>query len=289
MTVSASIDLPTLRESLIRGELREEFEHSVRLKLDDPAIPLDKADINKLELLMYRTWYETSLVLGPADTTQRIERALQARYVTLRARWQRYWLVRQTDATQTNQPPQPPRPPQLVRTLYDLVSDLKSAYLVSISEALGDDHAMQLWRRCDQFTHDASRMWQKRGTDISSLFSQAADQASAAVDHVGERCTAWSPVTLELYDQLDRVRSALMRLSAFTDRHQVGGLNAAGLFIVDNEAVLDGLEQAMIWEGSAQTGPGRELVAGYRGMLDAVIDSRPEIAGRVDTLFTRAA
>lgn len=88
MATPLTVDLFALRDSLIRGDLRDDFEESARRKVEVAEVPLEQADRHELEQMMYRTWYETALILDPADSEARIQHALQVRYISLRARWQ---------------------------------------------------------------------------------------------------------------------------------------------------------------------------------------------------------
>ena len=264
MSTPLSVDLFTLRESLIRGDLRDEFEHSVRRKLALTTVPLEKADRNELEQLMYRTWYETALLLGAADTADRIRHVLRTRYISLRARWQRYWTVQQARHIT------PEECGRTVQLLYDLISDLKSTYLVSMAKALGNDAAMQLWRRCDQLARELTDEWVENGTDVSLLLKNARQKAQDSLAEADARCTAWPPLTLEVYDQLARVSATLQNLTDLTEHNHAAGAMATALFLIDNRALLRGLSDAHQWMGDGENDPGVMLLRSYASLLDEI-------------------
>jgi hypothetical protein len=282
MNAPDTIDLFRLRDSLIQGALREEFERSVREKIADPDRELLEADRTEVEQLMHRTWYESVLLLAPADTAPRIEAVLRNRYISLRARWQRYWVVHQTGLRRAAESA------KTIHMLYDLVSDLKSTYLVTISKALGGDEAMQLWRRCERVSREVAQEWRQADRHGAELIDDATQHATDALDRAGERCTAWPPLTLELHDQLCAVVNTLRKVDELFETHSDACAECMGLFAVDNEALLTGLEQAMGWERIDQPAPGRHLIDGYRGVLSVVAPRLAEQSGDLHAVLRAA-
>lgn len=265
MAKHLSVDLYALRESLIRGDLRDEFERSARRKVDVAEAPLELADHRELEQMMHRTWYETALVLTPADNEERIQHALQVRYISLRARWQRYWTMHQARGGEDGCP-------RSVQLFYDLVSDLKSTYLVSIAKALGNDVAMSLWRRCDQFTQRLNQHLKRDEAKPAALLARLGEQARAARRGAGERCTAWPPLVLDTFDQLERLAAVSEALVEFHGQHASAGTLATALFALDNEALLRGAGEALAWQGAEHADPARTLLRGFQAALDVILD-----------------
>ena len=282
MATPLTVDLFALRDSLIRGDLRDDFEESARQKVEMAEVPLEQADRHELEQMMYRTWYETALILDPADTESRLQHALRVRYISLRARWQRYWTMHQARGGEGSCR----RSEQL---FYDLVSDLKSTYLVSIAKALGNDSAMRLWRHCDQLTQQMMRSYKLKQVDLMDLLQQMAERTKRCREEVGERCTAWSPLVLDTYDQLDRMTSVISTLIDFQRDYAPAGFMATALFALDNEAILRGVREAIVWQGTAQDSPAEALLAGFREALDVIVEGNPHLGDLFDGAWPNAA
>jgi hypothetical protein len=282
MATPLTVDLFALRESLIRGDLRDDFEESARRKVEVAEVPLEQADRHELEQMMYRTWYETALILDPADSEERIQHALQARYISLRARWQRYWTMHQARGGEDGCH----RSEQL---FYDLVSDLKSTYLVSIAKALGNDSAMRLWRHCDQLTQQMVQGFKQEDGDLAGMLKQMSERMQRCQEQSGERCTVWSPLVLDTYDQLGRLNSVLDTLGKFLGEHASAGGMATALFALDNEALLRGAHEAMTWLGTANESPAQTLIHGFREALNVIVTGHTELNSLFEGAWRMAA
>jgi hypothetical protein len=264
MAKHLSADLFALRESLIRGDLRDNFQHTAQRKVEIAEAPLEQADRQELEQMMHRTWYETALILTPADDEARISHALEARYISLRARWQRYWTMHQARGGEN-------ACPRSAQLLYDLVSDLKSTYLVSIAKALGNGSAMTLWRRCDQLTQRLTQRFKREETDLGQRLEQIRGAAADALAQAGERCTAWPPLVLEMHDQLERLTGVIETLRTFAREQPDAAHLAVALFALDNEALVRGIEEALGWQGVSEQQPAPILLASYRRALGVLL------------------